>query len=94
MLICHRLLPPEATNDWLQEHLLVPHGRGWSSPLPDGEVDAAVKVVGVSRWNNFYVAGIQQLKHETGMDGRRWVWPSSDGVCVWLQGCRRFHGPG
>jgi hypothetical protein len=42
--------------------------------------------VGVSRWNNFYVAGIQQLKHETGMDGRSWAWPSmvADDDCVWL----------
>ena len=62
---------PEPTNDWLQEHLLIPHGRGWSNPLPSGQVDAAVKVKGVSRWNNFYVAGLQQLMHETTLDGER-----------------------
>lgn len=54
---------------WLQEHLSQDYGVAWSTPLPDGLLDAAIQVHGVSRWNNYYVEGLQYLLRATNMDG-------------------------
>lgn len=56
-------------SDWIQEHVHVPHGVAWSSPLGGFQMDAAIQVVGWSRWNNYYIRGLQQLQQEIKLDG-------------------------
>ena len=41
--------------DWLQEHVRDNFLPAWSTPLPDGQLDAAIRVKALTRWNNFYV---------------------------------------
>ena len=59
--------------DWLKEHVGADFLAGWSTPLVgmgDGFVtDAAMRVVALSRWNNYYVEGIQQMTRDFALDG-------------------------
>jgi hypothetical protein len=59
--------------DWLKEHLEGGFLSAWSTPIPQlgsGFVlDAAVRVVALSRWNNYYVEGIQQMMRDFQLDG-------------------------
>jgi hypothetical protein len=59
--------------DWLKEHVGTDFLAAWSTPLVgmgDGFVtDAAMRVVALSRWNNFYVEGIQQMTRDFALDG-------------------------
>jgi len=54
---------------WLQEHLINGYVPGWRQPLPDGENDAAIAVNGISRWQNYYVQGLDYLMRNIGIDG-------------------------
>lgn len=55
-------------SDWLKEHVGGGFLPAWSTPIPglgNGYVeDAAMRVVALSRWNNFYVEGIQQMMRD------------------------------
>lgn len=59
--------------DWLREHLGSDFLSAWSTPvagLGDGFVlDAAIRVVALSRWNNFYVEAVQQMMRDFALDG-------------------------
>jgi hypothetical protein len=71
--------------DWLQEHLRSGYLPAWSNmirhelntaevPNPDPQEgsrlqDAAVRVKALSRWNNYYVAGIRQIMRDYSADG-------------------------
>ena len=59
--------------DWLKEHVATDFLSAWSNPIPNlGNgfvIDAAMRVVALSRWNNFYVEGIQQMMRDFGLDG-------------------------
>ena len=71
--------------DWLVEHLRDGYLAAWSSPIsapldtsavPDPDPaegtrlqDAGIRVRALSRWNNYYVAGIEQMKRDFGADG-------------------------
>jgi hypothetical protein len=60
-------------SDWLKEHVGAGFLPAWSNPIPglgNGFVlDAAMRVVALSRWNNFYVEGIQQMMRDFNLDG-------------------------
>lgn len=65
--------------DWLKEHVGADFAAAWSTPIPaldnssssaGGRVlDAAMRVVALSRWNNYYVEGIQQMTRDFALDG-------------------------
>ena len=58
--------------DWLKEHVATDFLPAWSTPIPQlgGQVlDAAMRVVALSRWNNYYVEGIQQMARDFALDG-------------------------
>ena len=58
--------------DWLQEHLRQDYLAAWSNPIhhtSPAEQDAGVRVMAMSRWNNYYAAGIQQAKRDYHSDG-------------------------
>ena len=57
--------------DWLKEHVGNDFLPAWSTPIPIGPfvLDAAMRVVALSRWNNFYVEGIQQMMRDFNLDG-------------------------
>lgn len=69
-------------SDWLSEHLQYDYQPAWSNPVSGldnyaaegwvphtNEADAAVKVRGLSRWNNYYVEGLRWLGEKLGTDG-------------------------
>jgi hypothetical protein len=59
--------------DWLKEHVGSDFLAAWSTPIPIPNesfvMDAAMRVVALSRWNNFYVEGIQQMMRDFNLDG-------------------------
>ena len=57
---------------WLQEHLQHNYHVRWSTGLPDGEIDNAIADTGLSRWVNYYLAGLQWLtsSDHAGKDSR------------------------
>ena len=59
-------------SDWLQEHARDHYNPAWSTPVPVGNnytMDAAMQDKALSRWNNYYVAGLQQMQRDFAMDG-------------------------
>lgn len=56
-------------DSWLQEHLVSDYGAAWHQPYDNGEVDAAIGTVGLSRWHNYYLEGLGWLVREVGIDG-------------------------
>ena len=54
---------------WLREHLRTHYQPAWYTPLPNGQIDAAVQVTGESRWYNYYVAGAAWMARSTHIDG-------------------------
>jgi len=54
---------------WLQEHLGFGYVPAWRQPLGNGETDAAIGTIGLSRWHNYYVQGMDWLMKNTGIDG-------------------------
>ena len=54
---------------WLQEHLVHEYAPGWVWRHPDGDVDATLRTVFESRWNNFYVEGLKWLLDTAQIDG-------------------------
>jgi len=57
--------------DWLKEHVGSNFLSAWSTPIPGTSfvIDAAMRVVALSRWNNYYVEGIQQMMRDFDLDG-------------------------
>jgi len=58
--------------DWLQEHISgsdFTYSPAWSTPLANYQQDAAIRVRALSRWNNYYAAGLNQMKREYQVDG-------------------------
>ena len=71
--------------DWLQEHIRSGYLPAWSNPVnpvlnslqvpnPDpleGPFlqDAGMRVRALSRWNNYYIAGLRQIMRDYGADG-------------------------
>jgi len=56
-------------HSWLCEHLVSDYGAAWHQALPDGEVDAALRTIGLSRWRNYYLEGLSWLIRNVGIDG-------------------------
>jgi hypothetical protein len=56
-------------SSWLQEHLVTDFAPAWHTPLPNGEVDAALTTTGLSRWHNYYLEGLAWLVRNVGIDG-------------------------
>ena len=56
-------------HSWLREHLVSDYGAAWHQALPNGEVDAAIRTVGLSRWHNYYLEGLSWLIRNVGIDG-------------------------
>ena len=54
---------------WLQEHLVHDYAPGWVWRHSSGEVDATLRMVFDSRWNNFYVEGLKWLLENAQIDG-------------------------
>lgn len=54
---------------WLMEHLVEGYTPGWRQVLWNGETDASVEINPMSRWDNFYVEGINFLQEQTGIQG-------------------------
>jgi hypothetical protein len=71
--------------DWLQEHIRTGYLPAWSNPVPpamdtatvpnpdplEGSrlQDAGMRVKALSRWNNYYIAGLRQIMRDYGADG-------------------------
>ena len=60
---------PGGGDSWLQEHLVDHYRPAWHTPLANGEVDAAIATVGLSRWHNYYLEGLRWLIDNVGIDG-------------------------
>ena len=54
---------------WLQEHLVHDYAPGWVWRNSTGEVDATLRTVFDSRWNNCYVEGLKWLLENAQIDG-------------------------
>ena len=54
---------------WLCEHLVTGYQAAWHSPLAPGVRDAAIETVGLSRWHNHYIQGLQWLATHCHIDG-------------------------
>eukprot|EP00927_Polykrikos_kofoidii_P061196 TRINITY_DN56063_c0_g1_i1.p1 TRINITY_DN56063_c0_g1~~TRINITY_DN56063_c0_g1_i1.p1 ORF type:complete len:1048 (-),score=123.99 TRINITY_DN56063_c0_g1_i1:122-3043(-) len=59
---------------WLREHLHEGYSVAWATPMQQSgffsqQIDMAVRVKALTRWNNYYVEGLRQLIHDTGFDG-------------------------
>ncbi len=54
---------------WLCEHLFTGYTAAWHSPLTPGVRDAAIETVGLSRWHNHYIEGLQWLATHCHIDG-------------------------
>eukprot|EP00747_Dinoflagellata_sp_TGD_P078072 gnl/TRDRNA2_/TRDRNA2_159884_c2_seq1.p1 gnl/TRDRNA2_/TRDRNA2_159884_c2~~gnl/TRDRNA2_/TRDRNA2_159884_c2_seq1.p1 ORF type:complete len:516 (-),score=82.86 gnl/TRDRNA2_/TRDRNA2_159884_c2_seq1:57-1496(-) len=66
--------PVGGGGDWLREHLRSGYSVAWATPLPatgfwSQQIDMAIRVKAMSRWNNYYVEGLQQMKKDYGCDG-------------------------
>lgn len=71
--------------DWLQEHIRTGYLPAWSNPVYPGMNSAAVpnpdplegsrlqdagmRVKALSRWNNYYIAGLRQIMRDYDADG-------------------------
>ncbi|MFH1009130.1 MAG: glycoside hydrolase domain-containing protein [Candidatus Latescibacterota bacterium] len=60
---------PGGGDAWLAEHLESGYSPGWHQMLPDGEVDAAIRTSGLSRWHNYYLEGLAWLLRNIEIDG-------------------------
>ncbi|MBN1344088.1 MAG: hypothetical protein JXQ73_15490 [Phycisphaerae bacterium] len=56
-------------HSWLQEHLISDYSRAWHHMFDNGDVDAAIGQVGLSRWHNYYLEGLRWLVKNIGIDG-------------------------
>ncbi len=56
-------------DSWLQEHLVTDYAPAWITRTPIGEVDAAIRTNRESRLSNFYLAGLEWLVRNAGIDG-------------------------
>ena len=56
---------PGGGHSWLQEHVVDNYLGGWVVPQLR---DMTLVTSGISRWHNFYVEGMQWLKHQAGVD--------------------------
>jgi hypothetical protein len=62
-------------SDWLREHVASDFLSAWSTPVPGAGggnqfvMDAAMRVLALSRWNNYYVEGVQQMMRDFELDG-------------------------
>ena len=56
-------------DSWLCEHLVSHYAPAWHQPLPDGRMDAALCITGLSRWHNYYLEGLSYLIRRVGIDG-------------------------
>jgi len=60
--------------DWLREHLRYGYSVAWATPVPSygfftQQIDMAIRVKAMSRWNNYYVEGLRQIMKDYGCDG-------------------------
>lgn len=60
---------PERVTPWLVEHLTDGFGMAWNQFLQSGEYDSAVATKTSSRWNNYYLEGLDWLCKVVGVDG-------------------------
>ncbi|MGC9341911.1 MAG: glycoside hydrolase domain-containing protein [Bacteroidales bacterium] len=54
---------------WLCEHLIYDYLPAWHHYFSEGHWDAAIAQSGLSRWNNYYLEGLNWLVNEVGIDG-------------------------
>jgi hypothetical protein len=54
---------------WLQEHIEDNYLPAWSNGIANGDIDAAIRMTGLSRWNNYYVEGLKYLVDTADIDG-------------------------
>jgi hypothetical protein len=54
---------------WLQEHLVTDYTPGFLTDLSNGEEDASIADIGLSRWDNYYVEGLDWVLQNTQIDG-------------------------
>jgi hypothetical protein len=60
---------PKTGDSWLCEHVVSGYVPAWHTPLANGRVDAAIATTGLSRWHNYYLAGLDWLIRNVGIDG-------------------------
>ncbi|MBN1417550.1 MAG: hypothetical protein JXP34_02175 [Planctomycetes bacterium] len=60
---------PGGGHSWLCEHLISDYAPAWHHIFPDGRVDAAIAMTGLSRWHNYYLEGLAWLLREAEIDG-------------------------
>jgi hypothetical protein len=54
---------------WLHEHLGGHYNSAWHEAFPNGDVDAAIQIAGLSRWHNYYLESLSWLIKNVGIDG-------------------------
>ncbi len=54
---------------WMCEHLVEGFVPAWQSLLKDSEYDCAFAMTGLSRWHNYYIAGLEWLGRKLETDG-------------------------
>ena len=52
---------------WLREHVVDGYVPAWHTPLGNGRCDAAIATVGLSRWHNYYLEGLDWLIRNAGV---------------------------
>lgn len=60
--------------DWLREHLRFGYSVAWANPMESvgfwtDKIDMAIRVKALSRWNNYYVKGLKQIRHDYNCGG-------------------------
>lgn len=54
---------------WLVEHLKTNYDAAWHTPLTCGNWDMAIRTQSLSRWNNYYLEGLNWLVKKEGIRG-------------------------
>ena len=60
---------PRTGSAWLAEHAVTDYSPAWHSPLGNGRFDAAVNLLGQTRWENYYLEGLAWLLKNVKIDG-------------------------
>jgi len=66
---CRTVVLPRGPHPWIQQTFKKDYVPGWFTPLPSGVGDLSMSTAVDSRWDNFYLAGLEYLLKEYNIGG-------------------------